>query len=446
MIIKSVPAMTVIDLCIIGLCIFSIIIYKKHLSKLKGLNLSSPVFLILLGVVLFALFYLTDLIFMHLLPVFVPVDVAMAMMKGLHYNYSWIMSVLVIVSMVVGFARLIRVLSHEVTAIVDTLEKSQKDLERDIYERKLAEESLSQYKVLFDNIPDLAYICDDKGNIIYVNRVFKSLSGFSPKEFIGRSFAPLFDDQNLKQAQQHYQETLKGNNQKFELRFKKTGVLCEYHNFPISDNTGKIIGIAGISRDITERKSIEEEFKKLATTDRLTQAYNRIKFESLLETEMERAKRYNEKLAMIMLDIDHFKEINDTYGHLYGDRVLKSVAKILRHHMRKVNHLVRWGGEEFLIIAPETDLEGAEILAERIREEIHSNVHENGVTITASLGVAGYQIDNTEDEFIHNVDQALYRAKRNGRNRVEICDPEKVYYDDQQLQIPLGIHKASNNR
>ncbi len=445
MIINFVPVMVFVDLSIICLCIYSIVIYKKHLLKLKGLDISFPVFLILLGVVLFALFYLIDFALIHISPLFLPVDTAAAIRKTLNYDYAWVMSILVVMSMVVGFVRLISVLSHKVTAIVERLEKSEKALKKDIYERKIAEESLLKYKVLFDNIPDLAYIYDNKGNITYLNKAFKHLSGYSPEEFMGRSFAPLFDDLNLKKAEYHYQETLNGKNQKFELKFKKTGVLCEYHNFPVYDEFKKVIGVAGISRDIAERKSIEEEFKKLATTDRLTQTFNRIKFESLLTTEMERATRYNEDLSMIMLDIDHFKDINDTHGHLYGDYVLKTMAKIVRQQMRKINHLVRWGGEEFLVIAPETDLTGAEILAERIREEIYSHSYENGVKITASLGVAQYKDGDSEDEFIHNVDQALYRAKRNGRNRVELCDPEKIYYDDRQLQIPLDIRKASNS-
>lgn len=122
-----------------------------------------------------------------------------------------------------------------------------------------------------------------------------------------------------------------------------------------------------------------------------------------------------------MFDIDHFKEINDTYGHLTGDDVLKTLADIVRENLRKIDSLVRWGGEEFMIIAPETDLEGAKILAERIRKKVESYKFDKIKTITISLGLALFEKDDTENSVIKRADDALYNAKKRGRNRVEIC-------------------------
>ena len=137
---------------------------------------------------------------------------------------------------------------------------------RDITERVKAEEELKKYKILFDNITDLAYICDTKGNILYLNNIFQRLSGYKPGEFIGKSFAPLFDEENLKKAIDLYTKTLKGESPKEEIYFKDTGLLCEYKNIPLRNNNGNIIGVIGIGRDITERKLAEEQNKAIIST------------------------------------------------------------------------------------------------------------------------------------------------------------------------------------
>ena len=129
-------------------------------------------------------------------------------------------------------------------------------------ESKKAEEELERYKILFDNITDLAYICDTEGNILYINNIFQKLSGHKPEEFIGKSFAPLFDEENLKEAIDLYTTTLKGESLQKEVYFKDTGVLCEYKNIPLRNDNGNITGVIGIARDITERKRYEEKLQE----------------------------------------------------------------------------------------------------------------------------------------------------------------------------------------
>jgi len=165
---------------------------------------------------------------------------------------------------------------------------------------------------------------------------------------------------------------------------------------------------------------MEDELKRLATTDRLTQAYNRLKFEEIIGREKERAIRYNQPLSMIMFDIDDFKKLNDTYGHLAGDKTLRAIADIVRENMRKIEYLIRWGGEEFMIIAVGAELEKASALAERIREIIAANKFEDAGHVTLSLGVTEFRKNDTEDLFIKRADDALYRAKIKGKNRVEV--------------------------
>jgi len=134
---------------------------------------------------------------------------------------------------------------------------------KQIFKRREVEDILRKYGILFDNITDLAYICDTKGNVLFLNKVFEKMSGHKPKEFIGKSFAPLFDGEDLKKAINIYTRTLKGESPIDEIYFKDTRVLCEYKNFPLRDNKENIIGVIGIARDISERKWLEEVRKSL---------------------------------------------------------------------------------------------------------------------------------------------------------------------------------------
>ncbi len=127
-------------------------------------------------------------------------------------------------------------------------------LKEEIAEHKKAKDELRKYEILISEISDLPYICDASGNVLFVNRTFKKLTGHKPEEFIGKPFAPLFDEENLKKAMDFYARTLNGESLEFELLFKDTGILCEYKNLPLRDENGNIIGVIGIARDITERQ------------------------------------------------------------------------------------------------------------------------------------------------------------------------------------------------
>jgi polar amino acid transport system substrate-binding protein len=165
---------------------------------------------------------------------------------------------------------------------------------------------------------------------------------------------------------------------------------------------------------------LNKELEKLSTIDSLTQIYNRRFLDKSLKTEYDRAKRYKNLFAFILLDIDDFKLINDTYGHDKGDEVLKTISKLLTENSRTNDIVGRWGGEEFMLICPNSSIDGALEIAKKIRlaiEEENFNVDEK---VTASFGVIKY--DNTKDYHWHviQVDKALYTAKGLGKNRVEV--------------------------
>jgi diguanylate cyclase (GGDEF)-like protein len=179
-----------------------------------------------------------------------------------------------------------------------------------------------------------------------------------------------------------------------------------------------------VARDSLEQLVRELDDKNhaleiLSVTDRLTGIANRRKMESALQAELLRAKRYGTSFSVIMLDVDHFKGVNDTYGHQAGDTVLVALGNILAHNARETDIPGRWGGEEFLILCPETGLEMAATLAERYRKEIERKEFMEVRHVTASFGVTESLPDDTLDTLLHRADEALYRAKSAGRNRVE---------------------------
>lgn len=167
------------------------------------------------------------------------------------------------------------------------------------------------------------------------------------------------------------------------------------------------------------RKRAEAILKRQATTDMLTGLFNRHRMSELLHEEIVRARRYGTPFSVMMLDIDHFKSINDRYGHDRGDEVLKALALRVDKVLRESDRFARWGGEEFLILLPGTDMPGALELAERCRQALTSSPFEEVGEVSASIGVALYESDESMRELLQRADKALYQAKSAGRDRVE---------------------------
>ncbi len=194
--------------------------------------------------------------------------------------------------------------------------------------------------------------------------------------------------------------------------------------------------VLGLKLDNSLRK--EQQFYELSIRDPLTSIYNRRYMERQLEAELNRAKRYNTPLSCLMLDIDFFKKINDTYGHIFGDKVLLTMVSIISKKIRDYDIFARYGGEEFIIVLPHTNKEEAENLAERIRSEIQISKVDvpntqillkkdknapKQISATISIGVCTFpdHVIETPEEFIKHTDSALYEAKQKGRNQTRLC-------------------------
>lgn len=175
--------------------------------------------------------------------------------------------------------------------------------------------------------------------------------------------------------------------------------------------------------EIEEKQKIEVELKRLARIDPLTSIYNRRKFNEVLSYELRRDKRYPSGLSLILCDLDNFKRINDVYGHHVGDEVLKSFANMISLSTRSSDTLARWGGEEFVLLLPETGFETAIQIAEKIRQQTENTLFPKVGKITVSFGVTQYLDGDTAEVLFKRADEALYKAKSNGRNRVEIHPP-----------------------
>ena len=175
-----------------------------------------------------------------------------------------------------------------------------------------------------------------------------------------------------------------------------------------------------------KRKQMDLKLEKLAITDPLTELYNRRYFFERGWNEYVRARRYEHALAVVMMDIDYFKKVNDVYGHICGDKVLVNVAALLKKTVRGIDLVSRFGGEEFIVLIPETELKGVQLLAERMRLEVADTpIEHNGKSfhISISIGVAMIDANNGDFEsMINQADIALYKAKDKGRNRVELYD------------------------
>lgn len=271
--------------------------------------------------------------------------------------------------------------------------------------------------LVFENIYDAAFVLDNNGLIIDYNRSAENILSNNKESIIGKNIKDVLNESSSSIREDQYLQIVS------ETTINER--VYNIQNIPLTSVKNKSMGYIFLLRDITEYKLMAEELQKLAITDELTGIYNRRKFNEVALREFIRAKRNKTSLSIIIMDIDHFKIVNDTYGHATGDEVLKTVAQSISTSLRSLDIFARYGGEEFIICLPETSIIQATRVAERIRSCINDlTFHDkknNQFKISLSLGVSKIR-ENSEtiEDIIRDADKALYEAKSQGRNRVVV--------------------------
>ena len=286
----------------------------------------------------------------------------------------------------------------------------------------------SRLRKLIENAPDAFFVYNDKGQFLDVNRVACEQLGYDREELLSAS---IFDIGEKNETPEQVKliwpslETGEG------CTIRSVHVRKDGSKFPVEINITGLIDkgsrqMFALARDITETEKLKEYLSNLAMTDELTNLYNRRAFLLTLDKEIASAKRYRRDLSVLVVDIDFFKKINDEFGHSVGDIALRHFALVASATIRSQDTIGRIGGEEFAVILPDTSLEHATKLAERLRIEMeNTEVKHNLGTIkfTVSIGISCYNEESVDAKFlVNNADKALYEAKGAGRNQVRIFE------------------------
>lgn len=311
----------------------------------------------------------------------------------------------------------IRLRENKITHFIST----GKDITEEIKLKEALEESELLFKTLTESA--LAGIFLYRETFLYVNEAFAQMTGYSLNELKIMTPMDLVSPKEREFIEGRVKARIKGELQD-QIVYQDLKIVTrsgEVRWFYIAISTVKFreewTGL-GTAIDMTERKIMEKKLEYVAQTDALTGLYNRLRFDDIVQREIAFGKRQDTYLSIIYMDIDFFKNINDSYGHDIGDIVLKEIALIIRDVLRVSDYPFRWGGEEFVIVCPNTTLSDVNILAERLRERIAQHNFSIVKKVTVSIGVTQYRDSESVDEMIKRADQALYQAKESGRNIV----------------------------
>ena len=317
-------------------------------------------------------------------------------------------------------------------------------------------ESERWYRYMVNSSPDFMYTLDAEGYFTYSNDRVDSLLGYRKDEVLGKHFLAFIHAEDREAAQHIIQErrTHERAPDNIELRIphgrESTLLTLEFNAFAIYDDAGSqypgYMGTYGVARDITERKKAAELYMYQAYHDLLTGLANRRLFKDRLELAIAQARRYKYSLALMFLDLDRFKVINDTLGHSVGDNLLIEVAARLKNCVRKGDTLARQGGDEFTLLLPQVDnQEGIIRTADKINRTFSAPFHIDGHELYAfmSIGIALFPEHGDDiDTLIKNADIAMYHSKANGRNRYQIYAPSMNVAFDERFSLEMQLHKA----
>jgi diguanylate cyclase (GGDEF)-like protein/PAS domain S-box-containing protein len=312
----------------------------------------------------------------------------------------------------------------------------------------LLTESHVHYQSLFDNNPDATYLLDLNGDFIKINGAAEILSGYKNHELVGTPFSPLVDSDDLEQTIRIFYSVLGGESSNFDIAINNKFGDKLYVNVTAAPITvdGKVLGIIGIVKDMTEKKKAEEQIHYLAYHDSLTGLPNRTLFLDRLKKSLSNAKRYDQIVAVLFIDLDRFKWINDTYGHSIGDLLLQAVTRRINSCVRESDTVSRFGGDEFTILLERITQEDIIIVAERILESLRKPFEIQGheLTITPSIGVSLSTHESDLDELVKKADLAMYHVKRHGKNTYYIFSTE-IEDAAPYLLLDKSLRKAIDN-
>jgi len=353
-----------------------------------------------------------------------------------------------------------------IITINNALKEKRLQKQNGFMQKQLAEsERLHRYIV--NTSPDIIYILDQDGHFTFINERIESLLGFSKEEIIGKHYSFLVHHDDMEQAKYVFNErrigTRAAKNIELRLKCKDTGNARHFNNrtLPIElsatgmyagkgQSKSNYQGTYGVARDVTERKIAEETINFQAYHDLLTKLPNRALLRDRLSLAISQAKRDGEHIAVMFLDLDRFKNINDSLGHMIGDELLQQVSIRLKECIRAGDTLSRFGGDEFTLMLPQLKeaREDASRLAEKITETLKQpfNVDGHELYVSASIGIALYPQDGTHmDILIKHADVAMYHVKGQGKNGYQFYSNEMNVPYIEKLSLDTGIHRALDN-
>jgi diguanylate cyclase (GGDEF)-like protein/PAS domain S-box-containing protein len=323
-----------------------------------------------------------------------------------------------------------------------------RSISRDITERKQSEEALrsaeEKYRSIIENINDIFYMLDNQGNITFISPAVERLTKYEMSELIGKPVFPLVHPDDLPGLLESYNHLVSGQLVPWEFRLldKDGRVIFVRTSRQLLYKDGKVIGITAVMTDLTERKKMEQKLEEMATHDFLTGLPNRVLLTDRFTMAAALAQRNKDRLSVMSLDLDKFKNINDTLGHEAGDQVLKTVSTRITAVIRASDTLARIGGDEFVLVMLETNHpKDATAIAQKILDSFAQPllIGEHRVELSTSIGIATYPEDGQDMEtLVKKSDAAMYYSKGHGRNQFKFFSDGDVLIGGDHRSGPPG--------